>query len=314
MVSIDKAIIEVERDGKKSILTGIEYEDLTDDQKSKITNKRTIVPKGELLTMSADEAKDLGFSEKTVKDLDELLSILGETAEKTVRIVKKKSELLLIIMNKIAPILILVGLAGIYLEVKTPGFGFFGVIGITAFIMFFSTKYIVGLADHMELLLFVFGIALLATEVFVIPGFGVFGAAGLGLILASVLFSMQHFVVPKMPWDYQIFKSNLLFVGVVFLVSLPLFFISLFAASRIAFSTRLGHQTSEEKVKGFAPSEDYSDLVGNRGIVINQLRPAGIAEFGGRRLDVVSDGDYLEKGEPVEVVEVTGNRIVVKKG
>ena len=314
-VSMDKEIIEVTYpDSTRKILTGVEYNDLTEKEKKGIARKRTIVPKGELLTLSASEAEKLGFSRKTVKSIGEAVTFLKLDPKSIVRMEKRRSERLLIFMNKLAPILILVGLFGIYMEIKTPGFGFFGILAILAFGLFFGTKYIVGLADYIEVLLFLAGVTLLFVEIFVVPGFGIFGVAGLALILASALLAMQSFVIPKMPWDFVLFKKNLMTVGVLFLLSVPLFFVALFSASRAVLSTGIGHKTSEQTREGFTPGrEDYASLVGKKGTVLTQLRPAGAVEIEGKRLDVVSDGDFVPAGQAVTVTEITGNRIVVRK-
>jgi membrane-bound serine protease (ClpP class) len=313
-VSTDKEIVEVVYiNGEKKLLTGVEYADLTAAEKETIVKKKTIVPKGELLTLSASEAEELGFSRRTVKSMDEALDFLKVKSREIVRIDKRRSEQFLIFMNKVAPLLILIGLFGIYMEIKTPGFGFFGILGIAAFAIFFGTKYIVGLADHIEVLLFILGLAFLFIEIFLLPGHGFIAVTGITLMLISVLLAMQSFVVPKMPWDYTLFKRNLLVVGSMFAVSVPLFIIALFSASRLVLFTRLGHKTSEQTSEGFAPAEDYSALVGKKGQVVTTLRPAGIVEIDGRPLDVVSDSEFIEKGEPVQVIETVGNRIVVRK-
>jgi membrane-bound serine protease (ClpP class) len=77
--------------------------------------------------------------------------------------------------------------------------------------------------------------------------------------------------------------------------------------------TRLGHQSSEQTSEGFAAAEDYSSLAGKKGRVVTTLRPAGVVEIEGRRLDVVSDGDFINPDETVVVTEIVGNRIVVRK-
>ena len=314
LVSSEKEIIEItDASGAKRIITGVEYNDLTESEKKKIVKKRTIVPKGELLTMSATEAATLGFSKKTVKTLEEVVGLLQTKSQEIRRIEKKRSERLLIFMNGIAPILILIGLAGIYMEIKTPGFGMWGIIGITAFLLFFSIKHIVGLADYIELVLFLVGIALLFVELFVIPGFGIIGVVGIGFLLASVLLAMQSFVIPKMPWDFVLFKSNLMIVGILFLISIPLFFLALFSTSRLVFASRLGHHTSEQTSEGFGPAADSSILVGKEGRAATPLRPAGTAIIENKRYDVVADGEFIEMNEPVVVSETVGNRIVVRK-
>ncbi|MFH0920932.1 MAG: NfeD family protein [Fibrobacterota bacterium] len=316
MVSTDREIVEVTySDGTTATLTGVEYTDLTDAEKKRVAKKRTVVAKGELLTMSAHEAEVLGFSRKTVKTLDEAVGFLRPGEKEITRLDKKRSENLLIWFNKIAPLLILIGLAGIYMEIKTPGFGLFGIIGIAAFLIFFSTKYIVGLADHVEVLLFILGLAFLVVEIFVLPGFGIFGVLGIGLILASVLLAMQSFVLPspKIPWQAVEFKRNLLQVGVLFALSVPLFILAIFSASRLVMGTALGHHESEASSQGFTPADDYSALLGKTGHALSPLRPAGAADINGRRYDVVSDGDFINTGEPVKVTDIAGNRIMVKK-
>lgn len=313
-VSTEKEIIELTyTDSTKKIITGVEYNDLTESDKKKIARKRTIVPKGELLTLSATEAKNLGFSRQTVKGMDGVAAFLKVKPEEMVRIGQKRSDKLLILMDKIAPILILIGLFGIYMEIKTPGFGFFGFLAIAAFALFFGTKYIVGLADYIEVLIFIAGITLLFVEIFLIPGFGIFGVAGITFILISALLAMQSFVLPKMPWDVVLFKHNLMTVGILFLLSVPLFLLALFSASRAVLSTGIGHRAAETSGAGFIPGkEDLAYLMGQKGLTLTPLHPAGSVEVNGKRYDVVSDGSFVSAGQEVSVTEVTGNRIVVR--
>ncbi len=313
-VSTDKEIIEaVYKNGTKKLLTGVELADMSQAEKDEIVKKKTIVPKGELLTLSANEAFELGFSRKTVKNIDDALEFLKVKSMEVIRIDKKRSETLLILMNKIAPFLILIGLFAIYMEIKTPGFGLFGIIGIISFALFFGTKYIVGLANHIEMVLFITGVALLFIEIFVFPGYGIIAVTGITLMLVSAFLAMQTFVIPKTPWDFSLFKANLLVIGSMFAISIPLFIFALFSASRLVLFTRLGHQTSEQTSEGFAPAENYTSLIGKKGHVLTTLRPAGMVEIDGRRLDVVADGDFINPEEKIIVTETIGNRIVVRK-
>ncbi|OGS37695.1 MAG: hypothetical protein A2293_07590 [Elusimicrobia bacterium RIFOXYB2_FULL_49_7] len=314
-VSTEKEIVEVTfPDSSRKILTGVEYNDLTENEKKNIIRKQTLVPKGELLTLSANEAERLGFSRKTVRNLDDAISFIKADPKDVVRIEKKRSDKLLIWMNKIAPLLILIGLFGIYMEIKTPGFGFYGFLGIASFALFFGTQYIVGLADYIEILIFIAGLTLLFIELFIIPGFGIFGVSGIALILISTLLAMQSFVIPKMPWDLLLFKKNLMTIGILFLLSIPLFLLALFSATRLARIKGLGHQTSEQTASGFIPGkEDYTYLLGRVGTTITPLRPAGAVDFEGKRMDVISDGAFIERQEQVAVSEITGNRIMVRR-
>jgi membrane-bound serine protease (ClpP class) len=314
-VSTEKEIVEVwYKDSSTALLTGVEYGDLSEQEKKSIVRKKTIVPKGELLTLSASEALELGFSRKTVSNIREALTYLGIEDIQPVRINKKRSENFLITFNKIAPILLMIGLFGIYMEIKTPGFGIFGIVGIAAFLLFFGTKHIVGLADHIELTLFVLGITLLAVELFVLPGFGIFGVLGIGLMLAAALLAMQSFTIPRMPWEKIAFKRNLLIVGSMFAASVPIFIVTLFSASRALKIAGLGHTQTESVDAGFRPaSEDYAKLVGTSGTTATPLRTAGSAIINGIRYDVVSDGSYVDEGVDVKVTEVIGNRIIVSR-
>lgn len=314
-VSTEKEIVEVwYKDSSKVLLTGVEYGDLSESDKKLIVRKKTVVPKGELLTLSASEALELGFSRKTVANYSEALKNWKYNSEELVRLEKRRSENLLILFNKIAPFLLMIGLFGIYMEIKTPGFGIFGIIGIAAFLLFFGTKHVVGLADNIEIVLFFVGVALLAVEIFVVPGFGIFGVAGLSLILISALLAMQSFTLPRMPWEKLAFRKNLLVVGAIFAASVPLFIISLFSTSRAIKLTGIGHTGTESSANGFTSSvHDYSALVGSIAKVATTLRPAGSIEVDGVRYDAVTDGDFIEEGTAVKVFSVEGSKISVRR-
>lgn len=315
MVSVDKEIITLEFGDSIVTVSGIEYNDLTAKEKKKITKKRTIVPKGELLTISALEAKVLGFSSATVKNIEEIITALPEfkgiTKDDLTRFEKNSSEDLLILLNKFAPILLMIGLGGLYMEIKTPGFGLFGIIGISAFALLFTSKYVVGLADNIEIALFLLGLVLLAVEIFVLPGFGIAGASGFLLILISVVLSFQSFVIPQMPWDKELFKYNIKVVGGIFVLSVPFFIVAFFSATKVLMTTRIGHQETEGKEDGFVAAIGLDELVGELGIVITTLRPSGVVEVSGKRVDSVTYGEFIEKGEAIKVVEVEGAKVTV---
>ncbi|MBL6995500.1 NfeD family protein, partial [Desulfobacula sp.] len=130
MVTIDMEVYQVVMDGKKSFMDKIAYDDLTEDEKKTITSKKTIVAKGELLTMHDAEAFDLGFSQKSVKDINEALLILGYEAPDIITIEESWSESLVRFFQPFLPILMLIGIGAIYTEIKAPGFGLPGIIGI----------------------------------------------------------------------------------------------------------------------------------------------------------------------------------------
>jgi len=207
------------------------------------------------------------------------------------------------------------GLLGLYVEFKTPGFGLPGIAGILLLAIWFWGHHVAGLAGMGELVLFALGLILLLVEVFFIPGFGLVGSAGIAMMALAVLMAMvQHspgLPVYRLP-DIQIDRAmrtvgwslaGLIAAALVLSRFLP----------RTTLFRRLVLETSETAAAGFSASAAPADLLGARGRADTPLRPAGIAVFGERRLNVVSRGDFIDAGAPVVVVETRGNRVVVEK-
>ncbi|OGR58434.1 MAG: serine protease, partial [Desulfobacula sp. RIFOXYB2_FULL_45_6] len=194
MVTIDMEVYQVEMGNEKTFMDKKAYDDLTEDEKKKITAKKTIVAKGELLTMDDTEAFNLGFSQKTVKDIGEALSFLGYDTVDIVTIEESWSENLVRFLQPLLPILMLIGIGAVYMEIKSPGFGIPGLTGILCLGLVFFNQYLVGLADYTEFLFLLIGVLLLGIEVFVLPGFGMAGISGLIIIAAGLVLSFQGFV------------------------------------------------------------------------------------------------------------------------
>jgi len=264
--------------------------------------------------MHAVEAVNLGFSKKTVKDLDSLLAEYGMTRANVVETFELVwSEKLVIFLDKIAPFLLMIGLAGLYVEIKTPGLGAPGLIGVICLGLVFGSKMFVGLANYTEVLVFIIGVILLMIEVFAIPGFGITGISGLILIFVSLVLSFQNFVIPTSPWEFESLYRNLFVIGIVFSVSLLFFLITLFTSGNILAKSPIAHKGDEGSENGFNPSQDYSHLLNSEGILLTDLRPTGFANIEGIRTNVASIGEFISKGELIKVVEVRGNKIIVEK-
>ncbi len=279
-------------------------------------NGKVISPKGRLLTLTNEEAVQLVgdeqrplLSEGTVENVDALLAKIGlKDARKKVLKVTAAEKLARLIAG-IAPILMILGLGGLWLEFKTPGFGIFGITGIACLLLFFFGHHIAGLAGMEDVLLFVAGVVLLAIEIFVTPGFGVLGFSGLLLIFVSFISAMsEHMPGGWRPIDFSpetlsipFLKVVLSFVGSIVLVALA----GRFLPHSRAFQSLTLHAVS--------PAQDArEELVGLEGFAHSDLRPGGTAYFGDRKLDVVTYGDYIARQTPVRIVEVHGNRIVVE--
>lgn len=215
--------------------------------------------------------------------------------------------------------LVIFGIAGLVLEMKAPGLIIPGVIAAICFILFFwAQTQLGGQLIYLAIMLFMLGLAMLAVELFLIPGFGVTGVSGILLILSGlVLAGLDKAPESTEDWIEIVSKGlryGLMSVGSVLLA----FFISRFLP-KIPYANRLMLVPPEDKID---PDGDSSPLpgvdsafalLGQVGTTTSMLRPAGMAKFGDRYVDVVSEGDFIEAGTPIQVVEVEGTRVVVKR-
>ncbi len=327
MVMEDYEVYEcVTHDGKTEYVKGQDFENLTATELERYKTTKKIIDGRTLLTMTDTEAKKYGFSKASVRDLDEVLEHYGVAGREVVTLPMTWSESFVRTLDVVGPILLTLGILGIIIELKTPGFGVFGLVGLGLITVFFLGKHAAGLAETWEILLFFAGVLLLAIEIFVIPGFGILGVAGLVCMVASILLSLQKFVVPTKPIEWQQFNWNMTQLG---LVALSVFVGILLISKYLHRAPYLGKLILAQPPPSTAPTavtrsvspppppeqeaERAGALVGKRGQALTLLRPAGRAEFDGEPLDVVTVGDYVQPGEPVEICEVHGNRVVVRR-
>ncbi|MFP4522148.1 MAG: NfeD family protein [Fibrobacterota bacterium] len=308
MVTPEIEVLKITENGKDSYLFRHEYDELSKERKNGIDEKKTVVREGELLTINAAEALSLGFSEITADNFEEASDYYSLIPGK--RFGRRVSERILIFLNSIAPFLMLAGLAGVYMELKTPGLGLFGALGAAAFLLLFITKHWAGLADNLELVLFICGALLLAAEIFLIPGFGLAGAGGIIFIFAALLLSLQDFVFPELPWQKDIMADNFKTVSVVFLLSLPVL-IAVLASGRIIASSPVAHKGSAEGFSSFAKN---AAVPGAKGKSITPLRPSGSAVIEGERVNVTALDEYIPVDSDITVSEIRGGTVIVAKG
>lgn len=314
MVTQEMVVYEVKFPDTTMYLDSSGMAELTQGQKKTITSTKTVVAKGELLTMHDVEAQTFGFSTMSVDNIDEMLSKMGYSNYEVIRIEESWSERFVRFIGTIAPILMTIGFAALYIELKTPGFGAPGIIGILCLATVFFAKYMVGLADYTEMLILALGVVLLAIEIFVTPGFGLLGFLGIVLIVIGMVLSFQDFVIPKpeFPWQFKQLSKNLITViGSIFgsLVLIILFFRFIFPRlGTVVSGPYLQATLSDAKV-----DSEMSNLphVGDTGTTLSTLRPSGKALVNGESIDVVADGEFIDKGIDVVINEISGNRIVV---
>ncbi len=314
MVTPEKEVFAVEMNGKREFLNEKEYADLTDAEKKAITFKKTVVAKGELLTLHAEEAVELGFAKMIADSIPDMLSKMGLAEAKVVRIEQTWSESMVRMIGAISPILIMIGLAALYMEMKAPGFGLPGLIGILCLGIVFFNQYLVGLANYSELLILIAGLVLMGFEVFVLPGFGIAGFAGIVLIAVGMVLSFQNFVIPNpsIPWEMDLFIHNIIIVlgAYLFAFLVGLFFIRyIFPLLSKAFE---GPYLTTTLKDAHADSSEIGNIrPGDTGVALTFLRPAGKMKIGDNVYDVVTENEFLEKGTPLVVLSVKRNRIVV---
>ncbi|RJP92420.1 MAG: serine protease [Desulfobacteraceae bacterium] len=317
MVSSEKEVFSVEIDGQRRLMDSSDYKDLTDAQKKKITAKKTVVEKGELLTMEAEEAVELGFSKFTAPNVEDMLRQMEVKNYMLIPIDENWSETMARVIGRIAPILMMIGLAGLYLEMKAPGFGLPGIVGISCLAIVFLGQYMAGLADYTEFLIILSGIVLMGIEVFVLPGFGIAGFAAIACIAVGMVLTFQDFVIPdpSIPWEAEILAHN---VTVVIISYIGAFLGALLFLRYVLPRFSVGQQgpflTTDLHQAHANSSETAKVRAGDRGMAMSSLRPSGKAIIHDDLFDVVTEGEFMEKGAPIVVYAVKGNRIVVSRG
>ncbi len=293
---------------------------------------------GLYLTVNGNRAVELGLADVTVDDLEalrrhyrlasepELLPAQGDFAE---------GLLLFCSSAWVRFLLLTLGLLGLYLEFTMPGVLAGGALSALAFGLFFWSAVAGGTASLLDILLFTSGLLLLAFEVFVIPGFGLPGILGMLMVLAGLLFAGQRTIIPQTKADYVNLRdsvASLVLAGCGFVVAV--YFLRQRVGRRSGLFSRLGLQPpaadrpSPAEAPGSAAhaadqaaaprsdaaAETHAAPLGQRGQAVTALRPAGKARIAGRLRDVLAaDGEFIDAGEPVEVCQVHGSVLVVRR-
>lgn len=267
-----------------------------------------------LLTLSASEAVKWGFADAEVENLESVKKIMGWQDSVSVLMSEQWEESVLRFLSNpvISGILMLMMMGGLYFELQSPGVGFPGAVAVLGGMLFFAPLYILGLAQSWEIVLFIIGVILLIVEIFVIPGFGIAGFAGISLIVFSLGAALIGNVGLSFPEMRDLTKA-------IWTMVITLTFMLLLAVSATRYlpeNRRFNALILQDVAgEGGAVGSAYESeaLVGSVGVAHTTLRPSGTALINGRRFDVVSDGEFIEKGEPVKVVSALGSRIVVSR-
>lgn len=260
-----------------------------------------ISPAGKILTLTAERAKELGFIDLVASSSEEVLQQLGYSSREMVRLTPTAAEMAVGFLTQplVSSLLLVLGFTGLVLEVLTPGFGIPGIVGGLSLLLFFGGRLLTGLAGWEVIILFAAGLILLAVEAFLIPGFGIAGLAGLAAIFASIVLSYSSSTAGLISLNAAL--------GVTILVAaLAWRYIRKTSTwRRLILSTSLRREDADD-------DSGRQGLVGKAGRALTPLRPAGIVEIDGKRVDVVTEGGFVARGTTVEVISVQGNRVVVR--
>lgn len=271
---------------------------------------------GKVLTLSTSEAIKVNYCEAQVTSIQEILTLNGVTDyELETYELSTLYKIETFFLNPyLRSVLILLILGGIYFEMQTPGIGFPIIVSITAALLYFVPSYLHGFAQSWEILLFVIGIVLIILEVFVIPGFGVAGIAGIILSLGGLVLVMldNDFLDFSMVSTGALTEAMTVLLvgiagGIILLIVGGKKFMTTKAFKRITLQDRL------DTKEGYTSSFNKELMVGKTGIAYTVLRPSGKVLIEDQVYDAFSRNDFIEKGSEIVVIEESTTSLKVKK-
>ncbi len=333
MVSRHKKVYKV-----KNTVTGefefFDFEKLPLDANAfSLESKELIINENEILTLTAAKALQYGIARAVVSNIDEVLAFFevrdnvdfGGNVE---RFEPNWSEQLVRMLNhpSVTSILFMVGLLGAYIELKTPGLGLAGLVAVICFSVLFGSRFLVGLATWWELAVFALGVILLLIEIFIIPGFGIAGIAGIFCILLGIFAIMVPNRPDELPWpkydfgdvQWRIFERGLWsfclgfagFIAIAYLLAKFLPKTTVF--SGLFLSPPKPSHEMDISVTVPLHSQSKTVNIDDTGVALTKLRPAGEARFADCIVDVVAEGVFIDDGREVVITQIHGNRVVVK--
>lgn len=279
---------------------------------------KDIVDSGKVLTFTTEEAIANNYCEGQAESVKELLEKAGVQnyviEEQRYTFIEKVINFL--INPMISGLLIMLIIGGIYFEFQSPGIGFPLAMAVLGALLYFAPLYLEGLAANWEIILFVVGIALLAVEIFVIPGFGVAGVGGIIFIVGGLALSLVGnigFDFSGVPTSDMIQSFSTVIIAIS--VSFPL---AIWLGKRLFVNTTIGDKLAlvaeQKSSEGYTVSQpEFNSLVGSQGVAETILRPSGKVRIGTEVYDAVAQVSYIEKGEKIRVVMHENSNLVVEK-
>lgn len=271
---------------------------------------------GSVITFSVSEAVKYGFCEGEYNSVQEILNAKGfQYAKITTYEEDTVDQIIAFFLSPaVSGVLILIIIGGIYFELQTPGVGFPLLAAIVATLLYFIPYYLNGLADNWEILMFFIGVILLAVELFVIPGFGIFGVLGIVMILGGLVLGM----LPNEDFNFDFVPASQLFGALLTVILAALSSVGLVfwltpKVNQWGAFRNITLATTQDRAQGYTSSFYSAELLGKNGTVHSRLRPSGKVEIEGEIYDAYSRGEFLEQGEKITVISTEGTSLRVKK-
>ncbi len=318
MVDKDLVVYRVKnrRTGKEVFMSDKEIQSEEDPGQWEKLNPVQETLGGNFLEVNGTRAVELGLAQGNATSREEIRQRYGLRDEMIVFEYSGVDTVVYLLNSPwITGLLFVVGLVALYIELSAPGIGVGGLTAALCFAIFFWSRFLGGTADLLDVILFIGGVAFLLVEIFVLPGFGVAGLSGILLVLASLVMASQTFVIPQTQQEWSELTGTLLVLLVSgLIVAVAAYLISKhFGALPLVNRLVLVPPDLDSGAAGVAAGKEGGSAVGigSRGVALSTLRPAGKARFGSQHVDVVTEGDFITKGSPVEILEIHGNRVVV---
>ena len=266
--------------------------------------------KGKLITLSTINSIKLGIADKELETIKDIIISEGIDNYNLTKIHETWVEKLVRFLTNpnVAPLLMSLGMLGLFFEIKSPGFGVPGAIGLLSLGLFFGAHLLVGLADFSELIILILGFIFILVEIIVIPGFGIFGIAGISMIIYS-LYSMLIGNYPTPDEIALAYRSLIIMMFTTMILSVIIFKIIV----KSDFYKTLVPLESQFKEDGYTISKDLNKMIGCEGIAITDLRPSGKITIESHTYQAMSKGDYIEKDSKIIIINTDENQLIVKK-
>lgn len=266
---------------------------------------------GKLISLTTEQALKYKIADGTAENMEALLDSLGYSSFETIETAENWSEAIVRFLTNpvVASLLTTFGFLGILFELQSPGWGIPGFVGLTCLILSLSASYIAQLATMSDMLFVLTGLALILLEVLVIPGFGIAGLGGIGLMI----YGLYLLLLPDIPVGEEVLGQAMdgfliglvgAVIGLVLLVKLMI---------KTKFWEQLTAPDTQKKEDGYSNTFGWESLQGETGNADTDLHPSGWVRVKDQRIFVVSEGEFIEEGKEIKILSVDGNRVLVRE-